>query len=228
MFAAKKQDYSVLREFINNRIFDNRYTPDCAELEKHEFQLLFACDQMKRDFSENKSIEMGAYLCHAFTTKNFQFFRSVTGGYEYPVPLMTDLMEPVVQYMPPPAKIKGELHLIEPWQFRKLDIARKNGVQFNRQRVRLIVPYRELIPVLDCDKYGEVVKEMLPGWEHKLIESPEKVYIIRAWMYVGDPSFWEDIVDAGYHFTAVSNHDFKHPKWFKKYYEFTKNEEQPF
>lgn len=225
MLSSKKQDYSVLQEFISNRVFDNRYTPDAAELEKYQFQLLFVCDQLQRGMSLYKDIEMGAYLCNAFTTKSFQFFKSRTGGWEYPIPLETDLAQPVVKYMPPPAQIKGELHLIEPWQFRKLDIDRKNGVQFSRKRIRILVPYRELHHILDT-KNGELIPRLLEGWETQKIESPEKVYIIRAWMYVGELDFWSDIVDAGYHFEAVTNFEPRKEKWLKKrYYKFTRNEE---
>lgn len=218
------KDYSTFRDVIKGRLEDNKFTPDAHVLDEYEFQLFFAHDQLQRNMTLYPMIEESAYLCSAFTTKNFQFFKSAVEPDGIPIPMETELTEPLIRNLPFPAKIKGELHIIRPKQFLPLDIMLKNGVQFTRKRVRLIVPYRErrLFPTKDV--HGRPLPKVLQGKEGLTFWTNEKVYIIRAWMYVGNPDYWNDLLDVGYHFQSVKMFEPKQRTWLKRYYKYTRDE----
>lgn len=226
--AAKKteirNDYEVFQEVIHRMIEGNKHTPDINEIERKEYIFLLSIDSTQQNLPRNELIREGAYCGDVFTSKNYQFFKSKVEPSSIPVPMETELSEPLVQYMPPPAKIKGELHLIAPYQFKKLDIEMENGVKFIRKRVRVLYPYRELRAFPTYDTTGRELPRPLMGKEDQTFLTHEKVHILRAEMYVGNPDYWDPLLDAGYHFTSVKCFEPKNRDWLKRYYKYTKYE----
>lgn len=193
-----------------------RNSPDLGKLEQYEFQLLFCPDETQRGYSQHSIIEDSAFVCHAFTQRPFEFWQQRDGQV---IPLESE-GQGVVKYFPPPLKIKGELHAVRPYQFRHLDIYKDNKGQYDRRRVKLLVPYREVIQQDYFDEDGKELPLCLQG--KKGILGPEQVHVVRAWMYIGISSYWNPILTP-YAFKAVQTHQSRRP-WLREYYSYPRRE----
>lgn len=183
---------------VNWLIDSVAHSPDLGILEQFEFQLLFSPDETQRDLSAYSLIEDSAFLCHAYTARPFNYWEQRDG---LPIPMETTNQVfgvPSVHGFPPALKIKGELHLIRPYQFKELDIYKENRVQFLRKRVKLLIPHHP------TNKPAE-----------------EQVYVLKgAWMYVGAADYWNDLLDGGFNFKAVQTHTNPRP-WLTEYYRYS-------
>ena len=202
------------------------HSPDLGYLEQFEYQLLFTVDDTRFGYERYGLIEDGKPLTGAYTQDTFEFWmqehHNADGKLErLPIPIRKDGPH-VLRYAPPPLKIKGEVHAIRPGQFRGLDDYKRNRKQFRRQRVNVLVPYTLRVNEVGADKHGIEVPYQLRGKNH-IFETPEKVYVLRAWMYVGIPEYWDHILDAGFRgFKAVNRYQSRRP-WLKEYYDFPKH-----
>lgn len=196
----------------------NHHTPDIAKLEEYEYQLYFACDETQIKHLKHSLIKDGDYQCPAFTQSSFNYWLPEA---PFLPPVAMEAMgygEYIMPNAPPKAKIKGELHAIRPYQFKELDNYKENGVQFQRTRVKLIVPFRRIEFVKD--RYN------LPDWIDSVAEeggksmglTKESVAIIRAWMYTGVPKFWDKLISA-YDYRSVQAYEAKNRTWCKEYYQ---------
>lgn len=203
-------------------IVDNcKHTPDLAWLEQHEFQLLFACDDTKQGHSHHCLIEESAFIATAYTTQKYCYWYQQAGDERIPIPMEAPDGVQTVRYFPPPLKVKGELHIVRTPQFKELDNYKRNTVQFRRKRVNVLLPYRKLSKIKNVDENIPIrpLPRALQGNLHTHL-SPEAVYVIRAWMYVGKPEFWDNLLDAGYRgFKTVNYYESKR-KWLKEYYDY--------
>lgn len=193
-----------------------RYSPDLSKLEQYEFQLLFSPDETQRGYPQYPLIEDSAFVCHAFTQKLYNYWQQRDGQL---IPLEANAPA-VVKYFPPNLRIKGEVHAIRPYQFRELDTWKQNTVQYRRQRVKLLVPFREVIVGDYFDEDGKELPLCLQG--KKGVTGPEQVHVIRAWMYVGIDSYWDPLLSP-FNFHAVQHHESRR-KWLKEYYSYPKRE----
>lgn len=193
-----------------------RYSPDFGKLEQYEFQLLFCPDETQRGYSQYSLIEDSAFVCRAFTQKLYNYWQQRDGQL---IPLEADAPA-AVKYFPPSLRIRGELHAVRPYQFRDLDIYKGNTVQYIRKRVKLLIPFREVIIADYNDTDGKELPLCLQG--KKGIAGPEQVYVVRAWMYVGKDSYWDPILSP-FNFHAVQHHMSRRP-WLKEYYCYPKRE----
>lgn len=203
------------------------HSPDLGYLEQFEFQLLFCPDETQRGFPAHPLIEDSAFLCTAYTQKHFNYWQQRDG---LPIPMLAT-NPTLTKLFPPSLKVKGELHAIRPYQFKELDNYKDNRVQFIRKRVSLIVPYREVLDLPEPTEPNVIdgVVQPLPLalMGKKGVLSPyEKVHIVKAWMYTGNPAYWDDLFDAGYSshiFKAVRTVESRRP-WLKEYYTYPKHE----
>lgn len=202
------------------------HSPDLGYLEQYEFQLLFSPDDTRLGYERHSLIEDGVPLAGAYTQETFSYWvqesaRSDGTVDRIPIP-MRQHGQPAVRYFPPALKIKGEVHAIRPYQFRGLDDYKRNKKQFRRQRVNVLVPYKVL------RDEGHVLSRKAPAYTHPLggknykFEDPEKVYVLRAWMYVGMPDYWDNLFDAGFRGFKTVNHYQSRRDWLKEYYDFPK------
>ena len=200
-----------------------RYSPDYGWLEQFEYQLLFCPDDTKTNHSHHCLIEDSSLVATAYTIHNFNYWCMEVGEDRVPIPMLTDQRHHTIRYFPPPLKIQGEIHAVRPYEFLGLDTYKLNTVQFHRKRVNLIVPYREVIQedyvLADADDPRELPL-CLQGKKGAM--SPEKVYIIRAWMYVGMPEYWDKLLDAGFRGFKTVNHHESRRSWLKEYYVYPK------
>ncbi len=213
---------------------DAHYSPDLGKLEEYEYQLLFCPDRTQTDLDEHHFIEDGSRKTPAAYTRDvFKYHRRRSDGCLIPLkserPTVDDLTRSI--HDTPALPVKGEIHAIRPWQFKDLDFQRRNGVYFTRRRVQLIVPFREVIslpevkPKLGSCGIPQDIPFALQG--KKGLLSPQQVVLIRAWMYVGNPEYWDPIVDAGYAFETVARYNGRQP-WKKEYYSYNKYEHNKF
>lgn len=202
------------------------HSPDLGYLEQYEFQLLFSPDDTRLGYERHGLIEDGVPLAGAYTQETFSYWVQetalVNGTVErIPIP-MRQQGQPAVRYFPPALKIKGEVHAIRPYQFRNLDDYKRNKKQFRRQRVNILVPYKVL------RDEGHVLSRKAPAHTHPLsgknykFEDPERVFVLRTWMYVGMPEYWDNLFDAGFRGFKTVNHYQSRRDWLKEYYDFPK------
>lgn len=222
--------------FLRETLWNTEFTPDIAALELSQFQLLFVCDDMKHDWDGYSFIkEVSAKAANrAFTQMNYKFYQrrvELPGGKVETtyIPLRSDRTEfeltPVIPYVAS-CKISGELHVVESSHFMKLDRLRQNGVQFRRERVKLLVPYREMPREDYRDVRGKTLPPALQGKKGAL--SPERIHIVEAWMYVGIPEYWNDLLDGGFMFSPVwVSTAFVERRWLRQYYNLVHPYEKP-
>jgi hypothetical protein len=191
---------------------ETRYTPDVAKLEEFEYQLYFACDETQRGHSRHEILD-GEYKCPGFTQQSFNYWYPET-PWDPAVPMETTNFINPLKGLPPIAKIKGEIHKIRPQSIIQLDSEKQNGVQFRRKKVRIIVPYRALKWVHDVNHIPDDVEYVA---DNGLGLTRERVCVIRAWMYVGIPEYWDKLLNS-YSFHAVDTYEAKNRRWLKEYY----------
>jgi hypothetical protein len=206
-----------------------KYSPDLGWLEQFEYQLLFAADDTKSGHSHHCLIEDNAFAATAYTENFFQYWVQEVGDERIPIPMkIIGAPKPhVVRYFPPELRIKGELLIVRTPQFRALDNYKRNGVEFKRQRVNVVVPYRErnyLKNTLAKDEpcFFRPIPRCLQETYHCIL-SPPRVHVVRAWMYVAMPSYWEKILDGGFRgFKPVNYYPSREKAWAKEYYDYPK------
>jgi len=180
-----------------------QFTPDLWNMERRQLQLLFVYDEMMKGHHEHDLIrEHSVGVATAYTEERFILWKKNLGKLSYPIPLAKKYLSV------PSAKIKGELYGVLPPQFKELDKHKLNGVHFIRVRVNVSVPYRRIVKTRE--QQGTVMLD-------------EEVQRIRAWMYIGVPSFWDDQIDSGYLFSPVQSYS-PNREWLDKYYYFSQKE----
>lgn len=158
---------------------DGKWTPDMAQLCRYEIQLIFLADEFQRFHPKHELIKTHAtYLCNADTYFPFVVWKKALGEESYPVPMEAEKFS--LQPWQIPRKgdtgvVRGELFAVMPHKvFPILDKHRQNGLQFIRKRVPVQVKYQQ-------KSYSLRDGWHLSGW---------RIQTIEAWMYMGDPDFW--------------------------------------
>jgi len=150
---------------------------------------------------------------YGFTLEKFNYYRQRDG---LAIPMLNTSGLTLPRF-PPPLKIRGEIHAIQPYQFRELDNLKDNGVQFVRQRVKLLVPHRPVYKIPERYSNGKPI----PLMTDQFSLGEERVTPITAWMYIGVPEYWDELMDAGYNaahlFTTVEHYKDRRP-WLQEYY----------
>lgn len=210
--------------WMTNQVF---HSPDLGYLEQAEFQLLFVPDDMRLGYSHHSLIEESVPLAGGYTQNTFAYWVQTTekpnGDVErIGIPLRQDGPH-IVQYFAPPLKIKGEVHAVRSWQFQRTDEYKRNTKQFRRQRMNILVPYR-VKSNFPLNPDGTPYKSQpvpLVGKNYQY-EAPEKVYVLRCYMYVAMPEYWNNLLDAGFRGIKPVNRYESRRSWLKEYYDFPK------
>lgn len=207
------------------------HTPDFQRLQMYEWQLIFIPDELKKGHIYNHLLGEDKERLRfgpAFTRDKFAFYAKQLGRDSFPIPLdphfatIHTLNRLTEQRGAPPARILGELYKIRPYQFLKLDKYRVNGIEFERKRVTLRFPYREVLWFKE-----RMRAEILAGHplEKAIALSLEKTQKIKAWMYIGKSDFWKPFVDEyAYRNDILKPVKIFYPKRLNEepYYNFTK------
>lgn len=163
-------------------------TPDLWLLENYSHWLTFVCDDLKTGHRRHDLLEGSELACDCvFSKPAFSMFNKKLGKASFPVPILGRSV------MAPYSVVKGQLWRVPTDTLKGLDIYRNNTVEFQRTRISVAVPYKEV------------------HWDN----NPNEVYVsrtrtqyVRAWMYVGRPQFWDDLIDAGMLFSKVRQGSF--------------------
>lgn len=212
-------------EFYYQQQEASKFTPDIAKLEQYDWQLFFAPDELKRDHMMHRKLFVDQGLSHfqftAFTQASYHFW-DPPEVWDSPVPLKVEGFQNPLPFFPPIAKIRGEVHLIRPQLFHlELDRYRQNTVEYRRERIRLIVPYRKVEFLRDHNldpAFG--VQEAFARSEYtgsSIKTSEETTCIIRAWMYIGVPEYWDPLIN-GFDYNHVETFHSNKRRWCQEYY----------
>ena len=207
------------REEVYAELERTKFTPDIALLEEYEWQAVFVTDELKKKFVKHELLgEDRQYCFPAFTQKSYHYWQS-NQPWEGAIPFECLQTRNNIVGWPPIAKIKGEVYLIRPQRFLELDRYKQNTVQYVRDRIRLVVPFRRIEWVKD--RYGPDVYKFFQQPEHfhgkSTFTSDEHVYIVRAWFYEGKPAYWDPIITA-YDYGHVETFHSKNRRWCQEYY----------
>jgi hypothetical protein len=197
-----------------------KYTSDVWKIEQYSHQLVFVFDHHKKDHPLNAILGPEAKLrWPGYTMKKFHLWESPApwDNQFIPTPVVVDIPR-----FPPAAAIRGEIWKIPSLQLLRLDMEYQNTVEFQRQRTSLVVPTRKVVfvkdPSLDPD-FG--VMETIHRRDYtgsSVKHSPEKVAIVKAWMYIGKPEFWNPLISAYDGYKPVEHFESKQRRWLPKYY----------
>jgi len=161
------------------------YTPDMARLSRYKRQLLFVPDEMMLNHKASPLLGKFAELRAVALTaeENFVLWRKDSGIESEAVPMQGGWQEQYLRNMRmngepmfPYARIRGELYSVTPSRFITLDNYKRNGVEFERRRVDLVIPYRLKL--------------------NKNTSSEQYLQPVKAWMYLGVPDFWSDFIKS--------------------------------
>jgi hypothetical protein len=190
-----RKNYANLRTHIPEYEQED-YTPDSIWLETHQWVFLFLYDELQRSRSKYDMIkEDSVFMYTAFTEeRDYVLWKKRLGEESFPIALRgadklftgSGITSRPIWKMPSgdigPAtlgRVKGEIHAIRPDRFWKaLDKHYLNGVEFQRERVSVLIPYSV-------------------GGERFLKKR-------RAHMYVGIKDYWSKQLDGGLLFKTVN------------------------
>ena len=200
-----------------------QYTPDIARLEEHAWQLYFACDETQQGHLKNSLLGEAEYQCPGFTQRAFNYWNPNV-PFLPPVPMATEEYRNPMPFYPEIAKIKGQVLLIRPQAFLKLDPYKEQGVQYHREKIRVLIPYRKLRDLLDHP--GVPTDDIETNVSHRLGLTFERIHIIRAWMYVGVPEYWDKLITA-FDYGSVPTYEARNRTWCPTYYQYRRPPNPP-
>lgn len=160
---------------------ENKFTTDLNFLEMSEYQRVFVCDElMENRFRHNRIKELAADVSplEAITNQIFGVVRRQTDMTV--IPLRRRFANV------PLARVKGELYAVRSSKMPILDALKQNGLLFRRERVKLLIPYRTLTRKFDANERDI--------YERSNSLSPFKESTLSAWMYIGVPEYWEQVL----------------------------------
>lgn len=202
-------------EFIRGLGKQYPFTPDMVKLEQAAHRLLFVCDDVmvpheNHQLIKNHSKKVG----RAFTQQPFDFRVGRYSGKALPMMANDGL------------RVKGELHAIESNHFDALDRHYRNGVEFARVRVPVLVTNRDhQIVAIGSEEF---LKALPPGMIRTVPElgirhyiSNPHVNLIQVQMYVAIKAFWFNDADAEKAFPKAHPVYPSEPLvWLPKYYKY--------
>lgn len=199
-----------------------KFTPDIAVLEEYEWQAIFVTDELKKKFLKHDLLGPDKDYCFpAFTQKAYHYWQS-NQPWEGAIPFECSQLRNHIVGWPPIGKIKGEVYLIRPQAFLDIDAYKQNTVQYVRDRIRLVVPFRRI--EWRKDIYDKAFGPLEPNGHFPVdyngkatLTTPEHTYTVRAWFYSGKPEYWDPIITA-YDYGHVETFHSNNRRWADTYY----------
>lgn len=213
-FDRKKKQ----REFVRSLGKRYPFTPDMAELEQASHRLLFVCDDMMVPHVNHKLIKgHSAKIARAFTQHKFDYRMGKNSGKGLPM---------LVGNNRDGLRVKGEIHAVESGHFDALDRHYRNGVEFARVDLKVIVTDRDHQMIDIGNEY--FIRRLPPGMIRTVPElgirhyiSNPHVHLVSVKMYVARRSFWLKEPDADKMFPIIKPQFPAQPfVWLKEYYKY--------
>lgn len=182
--SARLKKEADFRTFMLTSLEEMQYTPDALQLERKTDHFIFVVDEMMSKHPEHKTLGESKFMIapSAFTVDKLSMWQHSAGKYSSAVPMV----EPIQGI--PTEKIRGELYLVKTKDILRLDIAKKNGVEFIRIPVQVDIPYRMAKKVKMKDK---------ALFEWAVSQTPSIGTIDNVWLYVGHPDYWNALLNKG-------------------------------
>lgn len=219
LLSHKEERTELTLSWFQDRLSEFKYTPDQYKLDQYLYQFVFVADELMKNFPlHNNFITDARYFGSAYTINSFSVFK-------YKVPeKVSPVILPIQYHHPPARRVKGELWLLPASRLSFIDRYKMNTEVFQRLRVPVNVPYRELVdPRINFDNRGVYFSEGVWYNIPKMSLTTTRMAKVRAWMYVAIPSYWEPLLDGGYMFSPVSRYMSRN-KNIGEYYYFSRNE----
>jgi gamma-glutamylcyclotransferase (GGCT)/AIG2-like uncharacterized protein YtfP len=189
---------ATFRNFFKSVNKAGMYTPDMWQLQqKVNHHVFLYGDTMEGHRNHYKYISNSPFLGIAYTVPHsFIMWKKAIGEESFPL-VLQGVSHPAVK----PNRVRGELYDLSPQQVIKLDEYMLNTVQFNRVRLKVVVPHTRIVRF--DPEHGE----------SRLVETKGIYPPVECWMYVGRTDYWEDLLDGGFHYPVVKtkeiNREFK-------------------
>lgn len=181
------------------------YTPDIADLERKLRHAVFFCDGHMRKRYQHGVIEQFPYLGTVFTRERFFHWKRNLGFKSFTIPIIAPqgakslATGSIRSVLPQPARIKGELYLIDTPYIKNLDRFMENGVKYTRRRLSFMMP----VKVTEFVKDRALLENYLGEPLQNASVYTNEVHRVSAWMYQAVETFWEDQLDGGYSYSPV-------------------------
>lgn len=175
----------------------NRLTPDLMDLEKSVWQRLFVPDNMMMGYPDYRLLKgYSTHKAYCFTEKHYSMWRNNDGNF----PIVLQPSDPrdftpwsnadqFISKLKHHARVKGQLFKVLSSRFPVLDNEYERGKKFNRIRINVDIPMRDVL------KFGD----QLRGIETKRRYTEQH----ECWMYIGLPQYWDNKLDGGFEYTPV-------------------------
>jgi gamma-glutamylcyclotransferase (GGCT)/AIG2-like uncharacterized protein YtfP len=202
------------QKFDINR-YGRKHTPDMLKLQQHKRHLVFLPCNVQKGFKYHHFVKQSEPYGLGYTRRKFQVYTKDLGNESFPIPLpgiadkkyLSKRLNP--NLTPPSLNVRGQLYWCDANTISELDNFKLNGVEFTRELVEIKFLYQEPITQLDRD-----TNEFIATY------TDYQVYILAAYMYVGNEEYWDEQLDAGYLFTPCKAFKANKNKATDFFYEF--------
>jgi hypothetical protein len=152
LFSAQPQPEKITglspewQEAADNR---TKFTPDISVLTEKTKHLLFVYDSMKVNFPRYSLIQGAEFLCPVTTREDrFLLWRTEHQDCVTAMAVRTDKKpDPKCKrydiMKPDPARVRGQLHLVDTPTYFELDKVLSNGVYYKRERIAVDLPHNK-------------------------------------------------------------------------------------
>lgn len=203
-----------------SRMYPN--TPDLVWLSRRPFHLLFVYGTQMRGHPQHELVmEHGAYMATTYTDEKFSLWKKRLGKESFPIALENSGWRKPDWATPTHSRVQGELYAIEWEQLVELDKHFQNTLEFERKRIPLVLPYRNLYKIPGTPLQQAIEWSLKIPPKDTVVTGAVAVQTMRAWMYIGQSAYWDD--QLAHMFTPVQTYK---PKlgWLGDYYAFTKED----
>lgn len=176
-------------EWHCERVAINRYTPDIAFLEQYKEHPVFIYDHMMTGHRRHNLLDGAKREAFGFTKSAFAVWMQRAGQHTFPLPFQDR------SSIIPNSVLRGEVYYLPTSTIKVLDEYKNNKLSFERQRVKIIIPYR-------YRWHDEIDNELV----HVSREQKQSLW---CWMYVAKKEFWDDTPYWSRNFCAVSQNTWK-------------------
>lgn len=192
-FFKKRAFFSA--EEIEEINYAMRFTPDVARLSAFKSWWLFVySNEQDQHPHALKDVEYQKQV--VFTSGTYSLWTKQLGAESFAIalndctheeterlPILTKTKMSFVSHtkkVARPERIKGQLVKVTPKTLFRLDAEHRNGIEFKRNRISLIIPFR--FQYLDKEK--------------KLHVSDQYTQLVIAWAYIGVQDYWDKQIDG--------------------------------
>jgi len=167
---------------LRNMVEGIKYTQDAPILERRYDQFVFVPNEMMSTHNQHDQLGESRFkIGFGFTEGKYTFWKQEAGKHTQAIPMHERFDDC------PKARIKGELFLVNSSHIPSLDNYHKNGVEFSREYIRILIPHRKAKNFRPRDRAAY-------EW---LVSRVQFMGEVHAWMYTGIPDYWSPLLQRG-------------------------------